>query len=303
MKKRSIAAILSALLAAALVLPSCLPISYTSARSGPPMWIIENKEGVRAYLFGTVHTARDAGMFPFADVIEDAYSYCDAVAVECFPDASYDGSVFDLADGSLITDHISKTVYDRAVSAIVSHEGSYNGEYDGKNAAFWYSLTDGYISLDNGYSSEFGSDRYFYEKAVSDGKKTVEMEGTAKQAEYLLRVDDSVYEYFIISAQNSRGSAGMDYYNALYLSGDVEAFEYSLSSGRNASYRDQAFAAKIKDYYDMMYTERNRALADSVAELMSSGERVFFAVNVSHVIGEDGIVAVLRSEGYKVVRK
>ena len=52
-----------------------------------------------------------------------------------------------------------------------------------------------------------------------------------------------------------------------------------------------------------MITQRNKALAEAVKKSLSDGERVFFALGISRLVGDDGVVAVLQSEGYKVIRK
>ncbi|MBR4256559.1 MAG: TraB/GumN family protein, partial [Clostridia bacterium] len=47
----------------------------------------------------------------------------------------------------------------------------------------------------------------------------------------------------------------------------------------------------------------NIKIADGIKEYLASGERVFVAVDCSHIVGNDGIAAVLQSGGYKVIRK
>ena len=59
----------------------------------------------------------------------------------------------------------------------------------------------------------------------------------------------------------------------------------------------------MSEYYDIMITQRNKALAEAVMNSLSGGERVFYALNISRLVGVDGVVSLLQSGGYRVIRK
>ena len=274
---------------------------YATERRGPAMWIVEDRDGNRCYLFATNHTGKASDEFPLADVIEDAYSFCDYLAVEC--DYTSEGETIPSGDGTSILEHISETVYNAAVASIKRHNGDYNGEYDYESVAFWYGLLDSFVTKDCGFDSAYGTDIYFINKAKNDNKTIYEVEGFEYQTELSQRVSDKVYENFIISMLNNRSSSGMEYYNDLYRSGDMATLEYTLNSGRNAKVTDAALAEQLKAYFDMMYTERNARMADALYAYLTGGKRVFFAVGASHVVGDDGIVKLLKAKGCRVYRK
>ena len=307
MKRKIAAALVFVILCiSAASLHGCLPLSYAAERQGPAMWIVEDTDGHRCYLFGTVHTAKNADMYPFADVIEDAYSYCGYIAVECDftkPEEAEYQKQFEYTDGTTVKDHISEEVYEAAVSLITEYEGGYNGQYDKYAAAYWYSLIDAYNTKNNGYSDEYGSDTYFINKAKNDGKSVFEIEGQAKQAEITLSLSDTVMDYFISQATKNRGSTGLDYYDAVYKEGSMELLSYSVNSGKNGQYGNAVLNSAMSEYYDIMFTQRNKALADAVIKCLSDGDRVFFALGVSRLVGTDGVVSVLQSSGYRVIRK
>ncbi|MBQ7700131.1 MAG: TraB/GumN family protein [Clostridia bacterium] len=287
-------------------LSGCLYMSYSQERQGPAMWIVEDKDGNRCYLFGTVHTAKNADMYPFADVIEDAYSYCKYIAVEydvTAPEGSGDLKQFEYTDGTTVKDHLSSETYEAAVSAVRIYEGEYDGKYDKYVPAYWYSLIDSYNTINNGYSDEYGSDSYFINKAKNDGKDVFEIEGAAKQTEITLSLSDTVMDYFISQASKNRGSTGLDYYDAVYKEGSMDLLSYSVNSSKNAQYGSAALNVAMSEYYDIMFTQRNNALALAVKKCLADKDRVFFALSISRLVGEDGVVSVLQSSGYRVVRK
>lgn len=309
MKRKVLHTVISVILClASAALTGCLPLSYLENmdRQGPAMWIVEDKEGHRCYLFGTVNAAKSADMYPFADVIEDAYSYCGYIAVESDVTKPDDGELTDLykyKDGTTVKDHISSETYAAAVEAIKEYEGGYDGKYDDFTAIYWYSLIYNYNSSLCGYKTEYGSDTYFINKAAGDGKKVVEITGEKKRAEALLSLSDTATDYFIRSALANRGSTALDYYDVIYKEGGTELLARSVNSGKNAQYGSAALNAAMSEYYEIMVVQRNKTLAEAVKKALSDGDRVFFALGISQLVGDDGVVSVLQSGGCRVVRK
>ena len=62
----------------------------------------------------------------------------------------------------------------------------------------------------------------------------------------------------------------------------------------------EAQIALLEDYNDKMLTQRNLGMRDKAVEWLKAGDKVFFAVGAAHLIGEDGLVELLRAEGYTV---
>lgn len=306
-KKTALSVLCIIILILAAALHSCLPLSYDTTRRGPAMWIVEDKDGHRCYLFGTVSVGKNGDMYPFADVIEDAYSYCAYLCVET-DDTKENGEntdkMFELTDGTTVKDHISEETYTAAVKAIESYtKKAYDGSCDKYAPIYWYSLIYN-INMDKcGYSYEYGSDRYFINKAKSDEKPVIEAEGAEKQTETLMKLSDATVDYFISQTLKNTGSAGLDYYDMIYKEGSIDLLAYSLDSGKDAKYSSAALSDGMKDYYKISVTDKNKTLADTVKKSLSEGERVFFAFELSHLVGEDGVISVLQSSGYKVIRK
>ena len=269
----------------------------------PALYIIEDKEGHRCYLFGTESTGKDDGIFPLPDIIEDAYSYCSAVAAEYDITKDNKTEPVKYTDGTTIKDHLSERVYNAAVSKITAAEGEYKQEYEKYHIAEWYSMIERYAAKSYGYSTEFGTDRYILNKAETDGKTVYELESAESQTELLLSISDKVYEQFIISILNSRGSTSYDYYYQLYTTGDTDSLARMINSSKSAVYNDAELQTAMDNYYGLMFTQRNKATAEKIMGFLSDGERVFVAVSCTNIVGTDGIAAVLLSNGYRVIRK
>ncbi len=310
----------AALLYCTVCLTGCLPSSYSQYRKGPAMWVVEDGDGHRCYLFGSQHVNASADVFPFADVIEDAFSYCDSIAVEydiiaeekrqqAFTEeelSEYEAQ-YTYADGTTVSDHISEAVYRRAVARIDQtiklggNADGYTGEYDKFMPAIWYSVLESISTYEAGYSTEYGVDRYFINKAYETGKTVLEVESDAAQLSMLLEIDDCVYEYMMKSLLDN--PSGLAYMDLIYQSGEMSTLSRAIAAGRAEKYSDAALDAGMREYDELMYVKRNALMADAVMKYLAEGRRTFFVVGCAHMLCDDGIVSILLNNGYKVYRK
>lgn len=310
-------AALALLFSAAVSLTGCFGYGYSRTRRGPAMWIVEDGKGGRCCLFGSIHVGRDDGGFPFPDVIEDAFSYCDHIAVEydivaeekrqaemnIIEQAEYLRQ-FAYTDGTTIRDHISAETYEKMRETVEKQLGAAPDVYDGFKPALWYSLVSDYATKAAGYDSKYGVDRYFINKAYETGKTVLEIESEAEQLQLMLGIDDTVYESMILGELSDSSGAGLDYMYSIYSEGDMDKMSYLILAERGAAQgADDKTAEAMKRFDEEMYAKRNRKMADAVAGYLSEGKRVFVVVGCAHMLGDDGIVSLLRKNGYKVYRK
>ena len=322
MKKVVSILILSALITAfAVSLCGCGLLSGSEYRKGPAMWVVEDQEGHTCYLFGSVHVGNNDGLFPFSDIIEDAFAACDQLALEYDiieadkarenmteeQAEEYVDKYYKYSDGTAIKDHLSENTYNAAVEYFKS-KNIYDEELESYNATYWYMLAENLSVKDTGAESENGVDLYFAKKAYAEKKPVVSIESEQSQLDMLLSLDDKVYDMFILSTVQSAGSVfGTGFslrimFNA-YKNGNMSVMESLIGTGRNANYGSEELNAAMKDYDKKMYTDRNRVMADAVKQFLSEDKRTFVVVGCAHMLGSDGIVSLLASEGYKVCRK
>ncbi|MBQ1847103.1 MAG: TraB/GumN family protein [Clostridia bacterium] len=322
MKKAVSAVLLTAIFAALCVAFCGCGLLYDSGyRKGPAMWMVEDADGHICYLLGSIHVGKDDSLFPFADIIEDAYKSCDQLALEYDmieaenqkkdmderEYAEYYAKIFMYNDGTTIKDHISEETYKAAVEYLKNKE-IYREELDYFNAAYWYMLLDNIQVEEQGAGSDNGVDIYFANKAYKEGKKVVSIESEQAQIDMLNSVNDLTYDYFIQSTVQGSSSIfgesfGLNFLMSMYKRGNMTAMERLISSGRTVDYKDEKLNEAMKDYDKKMYSDRNRIMADAVKQFLSEGKKTFVVVGCAHMLCNDGIVALLSNEGYTVIRK
>ena len=58
--------------------------------------------------------------------------------------------------------------------------------------------------------------------------------------------------------------------------------------------------ALYQEYIDAMIIDRNEGMLDVATSYLESGETVFYAVGLAHLLQENGLVDTLREAGYTV---
>ena len=78
----------------------------------------------------------------------------------------------------------------------------------------------------------------------------------------------------------------------LYLAGDVDGLERLSREGMLA----------IPEVREALLSKRNARWAPRIERLLAREERPLIAVGAAHMVGDDGLVALLEAEGYRVTR-
>jgi uncharacterized protein YbaP (TraB family) len=148
-----------------------------------------------------------------------------------------------------------------------------------------------------GLDPNLGLDKHFAARALADGKPVGALETAAQQfamfdglspAEQLQSLQDSLGDADKMEQEIAR-------MHALWREGDAEAL-HALSG-----------AEMKRDYpalYERMNVARNRAWLPKIRALLDAGgdDDALVVVGAMHLLGEDGVVQMLRDAGYTVER-
>jgi len=250
------------------------------------------------YLLGSVHVMkRDA--YPLSRVIEEAFDASDTLAVEADINNVGPGTLkmlrragfYDPNDS--LANHISRNTY-----AYVAEEGARLGlpvPALNRQKPWFLGLTLSSMELmRSGYDLEYGMDKYFLTRA-SGRKKIVELESIEYQVDLLAGLPDNEQESFLLYTVKDLRSMSdeVDTLMAAWRTGDV---------GRIASILMRSIENddRLKMVYKKIMTDRNRNMTQRISAYLKTGGRVFVVVGAGHMVGNEGIVELLRKEGYRV---
>lgn len=141
---------------------------------------------------------------------------------------------------------------------------------------------------------QLGIDYYFLSQR---NKPVVELETMANQ--FALFADFSLVEqeFFLTQtlADLQRSSGYLMEMADAWSTGDTEQLEKILL-------RPFQQEAKSQKLYKKLFSDRNTAMATQVRAFLMEDADVFFVVGAGHMLGDDGIIAILRRSGITVER-
>lgn len=284
----------------------------TGKTATPLFYKVTGANGETLWLLGTIHAGDErTGNLPAE--ITAAFHGCDALAVE------FDTSAFEKAlstDASLVTalteayyyseggkysDHLSKSLRNSLKQLIyASGNNSSNAPY--MKAGIWNSLIENfYLQQGSNLSADLGVDARLLAWASEQGKPVYEIESGLSQIQMISEFSDDL-QSALLADTLELGLLGyckeLQELYELWCTGDAEALTAYLTTDTSEMSKEEK--ALYKEYTKVMTTDRNENMHRMAVSYLESGETVFYAVGLAHLLGEDGLVQSLQDAGYTV---
>jgi uncharacterized protein YbaP (TraB family) len=263
-------------------------------------WAVESPGdmGGSAHLLGSVHFGRSD--FRFDPAIQAAFEESDALAMELDPEDITPERMTVLLDemgrlpqGETLSDLLSPETYE-ALTETLERRGYPAFTLDGFEP--WVAITV-LSSLEiesGGLSREEGVEAHFVEQARA-GMEVIGLESPEEQMSLFddmpLDLQEDILRELLVEDGAFRDTT--DAVVEAWLRGDTERLAEVALTG---PYRDEAARA----FQEALYRKRNRRMAMKIAELIDGGGRWFVVIGAAHMVGDDGIPALLAERGYLV---
>ncbi len=261
------------------------------------LWQVSSKSST-AYLFGSIHLAKP-DFYPLAPAIEKCFRKSDVLALEADPGKGDDPDLQRrMLQAALYTGddtlkkHLSQQTYDIAAGEM--QRIGLPLEAFSKAKPWFLALTIGILELQRlGYNQNYGIDKYFAGKA--GGKKIIQLESFDYQINLLNGFTDHEQELFLLYTilDTKNMEKDMDRMVLSWRTGDAKTMESILLETMNES-------PELQPVYEKLYYRRNREMAGKVEQFLHSGNTYFIVVGAAHLIGDQGIISLLRKKGYAV---
>lgn len=259
----------------------------------PALWEVTGPHGEHGYLFGTIHALPD-GIRWHTEKLDAAFAASDTLAVEAagLDRQSEMNAIFErLAKTPGLPPLGSRVPPDKRALVERALAAQHLSDKDFADVETWAAALTLSSALDAGDSAN-GVDRALLKAA--NGKRVVEFEGVEPQ----LRLFDTLPEraqaaLLVAVAQEAESGAGeQGKLRDDWLTGNVAAL---------ASESDKDLLAD-PDLRRVLLTGRNAAWAQRLDGLLKQRGTVFVAVGAAHLIGPEGLAALLAARGYTVTR-
>ena len=278
----------------------------------PLFYHVTGENGEEMWLMGTIHVG-DGRTGKLPQEIMDAFSASDALALECNPSmmekemkdpalAQAYANAYYYTDGTTTQDHISNTeLYNYAI-ALMKATGFYNYTMPYLKTSMWESnISREWLRMTYALSSDKGVDNRLMQLAKSQSKPIREVESNLFQLKMLTGWSDALAENLLggtLSTELHLYAADLMELYTMWCEGDEDALkEYMKEDTSELTAEEKVL---WEEYNKAMATDRNKHMAEVAIQYLQSGDTVFYAVGLAHVVAEDGLVNALRDAGYTV---
>lgn len=146
-----------------------------------------------------------------------------------------------------------------------------------------------------GFKAELGIDKHFFDRAKEAGLKRQSLETLAYQMARFDELSPKLQEEMLISGMKELDTqvGNVTEMAKQWAAGDIKSLEKSLL----VSFEDS------RELYDRLLVERNRNWVPHVETCLQQNAGCFIVVGAAHLVGPDGLPALLANKGYKVTQQ
>lgn len=145
-----------------------------------------------------------------------------------------------------------------------------------------------------GFDPELGIDVHYRRQAAQNGMALAMLETPAEQIDYLagLPMDIQVAQLQKTLTEGDTELKEVREIAAAWRAGDTAAIERLLLKGMKDS----------PAYYQSIVVDRNRRWLPRIESCLATGS-CFVVVGAAHMVGSDGLIAMLRQKGYRIAQQ
>ena len=274
----------------------------TFAEPGPimPALYVARDADSTMYLFGTVHVRRAGAPWGGADA-QAALAEASEVwtEMEMSPEADAEAAAAVMTLGRAPPDQpLSSWLAPEeaaALAALMQRLGMAPAAIEGLRpwlAAITLSMAP---MMQAGFDPMSGVDRAVVAAAVGEGKSMRAFETAEDQLNFMAALPEDVQRQMLREAihESEAGPAQLTMLTEAWERGDLAVLEAIVIQEMRTLY---------PELYEVLFVRRNAAWAEVLAEELAGEGVDFVAVGAGHLLGEDGLVALLQARGYSVER-
>ena len=260
------------------------------AQENALLWEVTKKDGdAPSYLYGTVHI-QDKRVFAFDDLVYEKMKACDALAVEMVLDELDIDEVREqmfMKEGK-IKDYMSGEEYAILDSVVKAKTGQPLSMFARMKPFF---LSSQLMQMDLPKDMPVALDMHFIDTARDMSKSVIALEKLSDQIGAIdkMSIEDQVDMLLDgIEDYDDHASEEMGKLVDAYLAQDLQQIHDLMQD-----------TALPPEFGDDLLIHRNYGMVKAIRKIMKK-RTVFAAFGAAHLVGEEGVIALLRKKGYTV---
>lgn len=286
---------------AALLAAGLLSVPAAAQTAGKHfMWKVEGAQGSSAYLLGSLHVLTPE-WYPLAAPINKAFEASRTLVEEVdIAETSDPVTMMAALSKAMLTD--GKTL-DQVISAGTYAEVKRRAEKIGLPMVALQRMKPWLVAItlmaptlqSAGFKAELGVDRHFFDRAKTSGMKTRALETLTYQLDRFDQLSPELQENLLKTTMEDLDTevTGVKEMAQAWASGNVAAIEKLTLSALK----------ETPDLYQRLLVERNRNWIPHIETCLTQKDDCFVVVGAAHLVGPDGVPALLAKKGYKVTQQ
>lgn len=265
---------------------------------GPALWEVSGRRNT-VYLFGSVHLLRP-GEFRLDGALERAYRDAEAVYLEVDMDDLSSQDLAGITAARALDPEGRNLDQLMGADAPAAHDRAREAGIDLSLLAplepWFAALTVVTLSLaKEGYTAGDGVEQVVLQRAAADGKEILGFETADEQLAALDAMTLPMQREFLLKSleEAARPSESLAAFLAAWRDGDEAALAGELSSEFDSS----------PELYQGLMVERNRHWLERIERLLDHERDYLVIVGALHLVGPDGLPAMLAAAGRDVARR
>lgn len=267
------------------------------------MWKVTSQDGGTLYLVGSIHMV-PPGFYPLPDAMEKQFKESSVLVLEV-DETKEDPAVTQqyamkaglYLDGDNILNHISEDTA-QALKNWVAEADPMTAMSVERMRPWFASVMIPVAELKKrGFDPKHGIDKHFLSQALQQKKAVDQLETSEFQLKLLSGFSDDLQDKLLLSSLVDAKNTDRDAQEMVdaWKQGDAEKMDEVVT-------RDEKQHPELKPVMEKVLYERNIGMADKIGEYLKSGKTYFVVVGAGHVVGQRGLVQLLRDRGFKVVQ-
>ena len=291
-------------IAALLCLVAAVPAGTAAAQDAASgksfLWKVQSAAGV-LYLAGSVH-ALDQSVYPLSPAFQRAFEASGALVeeIDLADINSLAAAPMMLGKGMFQDGQTFDKVVSRETLALVTErlKDTPMGVDLIKPMKPW--MVDMILTAlevqQAGLDVNLGLDKYFFDRATAAGKETIPLETAESQVDRMDRMPIAVQEQMLLGTLHGLdtdlqpGRGALNTIVAAWKRGDAASMQKMLLS------EFEGFPAA----YQSLVVERNRTWMPQLDACLARRSPCFVVVGAAHLVGPEGLLALLQRKGYRV---
>jgi uncharacterized protein YbaP (TraB family) len=261
------------------------------------LWKVQSKTNT-VYVLGSIHYLKKE-MYPLDEKIEKAFEQSEILVVEADVANISKEDIQKLMENAFYTenDTLQKNVSAETYGLVKKKLEELGASLEVANKYKPWFLGLNLVSLEAlklGFDPNYGIDRYFLEKAA-ERKKILELESLEYQFKLFSALSKKDQESFLLYILKDIKvlDRELDKLVKAWSAGDEKGIELIMTKSIKEDKR-------LIPIYEKLVVERNRKMVSKIEEYLKEKETFFVIVGAGHLVGNQGIIELLKGKGFSL---